>query len=192
MSRFNIACYDIVFLASKVILWYYPMTVMRDTCGTEKRILKEQSPIEVLLGEIIDDRGKLEEIYRITGEMAKLDGRIDKLEKILENPKSPREIAGIGPTIAKLEAIRRRLERDLEIKQSNIRKERQATQKKLDHRVSCMISNEVDKINEQGSKYTGDTVDKIAAAGLVAYIYDAIISATLLDNQPQERNNHGS
>ena len=179
-------------LASKVILWYYPMTVMRDTCGTEKRILKEQSPIEVLLGEIIDDRGKLEEIYRIPGEMAKLDGRIDKLEKILENPKSPREIAGIGPTIAKLEAIRRRLERDLEIKQSNIRKERQATQKKLDHRVSCMISNEVDKINEQGSKYTGDTVDKIAAAGLVAYIYDAIISATLLDNQPQERNNHGS
>ena len=45
-----------------------------------------------------------------------------------------------------------------------------------------MISDEVNKINEQGSKYTGDTVDKIAAAGLVAYIYDAIISATLLDN----------
>ena len=158
------------------------MTVMRDTCGTEKRIPDEQSSIEVLLGEIIDDRGKLKEIYRITGEIAELDGRIDKLEKILENPKPPREIAEIGSTIAKLKAIRRRLERDREIKQSDIRKERHTTQKKLDHRVSCMISDEVNKINEQGSKYTGDTVDKIAAAGLVAYIYDAIISATLLDN----------
>lgn len=171
-------------LASKVILWYYPMTVMRDTCGTEKRIPDEQSSIEVLLGEIIDDRGKLEEIYRITGEITEVDGRIDKLEKILENSKSPREIAGIRPTIAKLGVIRRRLERDREIKQSNIRKERHTTQKKLDHRVSCMISDEVNKINEQGSKYTGDTVDKIAAAGLVAYIYDAIIFGDLLDNQP--------
>ena len=86
------------------------MTVMRDTCGTEKHIPEEQSSIEVLLGEIIDDRGKLEEIYRITGEITEADGRIDKLEKILKKSKSPREIAGIRSTIAKLEAIRRRLE----------------------------------------------------------------------------------
>ena len=166
------------------------MTVMRDTCGTEKRIPDEQSSIEVLLGEIIDDRGKLEEIYRITGEITEVDGRIDKLEKILENSKSPREIARIRSTIARLDAVRNRLKRDRKIKRSNIQKERHATQKKLDHRVSYMISNEVDKINEQGSKYTGDTVDKIAAAGLAAYFYDAIIFGDLLDNQPQERNNH--
>ena len=127
-------------------------------CSTKNRDPEAQSSIEALLGEIIDDKNKLEEVHRIDTKIAEIDDSIVKLEKILENPKSPCEIA----------------------------------QKKLDHRVSCMISNEVNKINKQGSKYRGDTVDKIAAAGLAAHIYEAIISGDLLDNQPQERNNHDS
>ena len=181
-----------VLLASKIILWYYPIAVIKDMRSTKNRDPEAQSSIEALLGEIIDDKNKLEEVRRIDAKIVEIGDSIIKLEEILENPKSPCEIAKIRPTIARLSAVRDRLKTAREIKWSNIQKERRATQKKLDHRVSCMISNEVNKINKQGSKYREDTVDKIAAAGLAAHIYEAIISGDLLDNQPQERNNHDS
>lgn len=89
-----------VLLASKVILWYYPIAVIKDMCSTKNRDPEAQSSIEALLGEIIDDKNKLEEVHRIDTKIAEIDDSIVKLEKILENPKSPCEIAKIRPTIA--------------------------------------------------------------------------------------------
>lgn len=65
-----------VLLASKVILWYYPIAVIKDMCSTKNRDPEAQSSIEALLGEIIDDKNKLEEVHRIDTKIAEIDDSI--------------------------------------------------------------------------------------------------------------------
>ena len=71
-----------------------------------------------------------------------------------------------------------------------IQRSRDASQNNLDGRIRQRLHREIFKIYKGNCKDGRATPKKIAAAGLAAHIYEAMIFGDLLDNQPQERNSH--
>lgn len=162
------------------------------TCGTGEYTLKSSSLINMLFDEA--DRGAImrRKIGDVPHSMRAINSSIAGLQRIRSGLELAHEIDGISQMIDQLSAKSISSARKQKAEQLNLQQTRDTGQEKLGLRVGKRLEQEIRNIHNQNRKNGRTTPNKIAAAGLAAHIYEAIIFGDLLDNQPQERNNHDS
>ena len=153
---------------------------------------KSSSSINVLLDEVNRERTMRQEIDDIAREICEIDDSIARLKTIRCGLKSTHEMNGIDQTIDRLTAKRAGLVQKQKTGQLKLQQARDTGQEKLGLRFGKRLEQEIRNIHNQNRKNGSATPNEIAAAGLAAHIYEAMIFGDLLDNQPQERNNHDS
>ena len=128
----------------------------------------------------------------IAREIREIDDSITRLQEIRGELESDCEIGVISKIRGNLNKKRTELVQKQKARQLNLRRTRDASKDKLESRVRQRLAWEIRNIYNQNRKNGRTTPNKITAAYLAAYGYDAIIFGDLLDNQLQERNSHDS
>lgn len=158
--------------------------------STRRCIPENSSSIDVLLAEA-NTEGVAPQETDIARKICEVDNSITRLQEVYSELKSDYEIGVIGKIIGNLNTKRARLIRE-QARQLNLQQSRDASKDNLESRVRQRLAWEIRNIHNQSRKDGRTTPNKITAAYLAAYGYNAIIFGDLLDNQPQERNNHDS
>ena len=136
---------------------------------------KSSSSIDVLLDEVNRERMIRQEIDDIAREIREIDDSIARLKTIRRGLEFTHEMDGIDQTIDRLTAKRAGLVQKQKAGQLKLQQTRNTGQKRLERRVGKRLEQEIRDIYKKGHKYSGDTLVEVAAAGLAAYFYDAII-----------------
>lgn len=161
-------------------------------CGTGEYTLKNLSLINMLFDEADREAIMRRKIGDVPHRMCAINSSITDLQRIRSGLELTHEIDGISQIIDRLSAKSISLARKQEAGQLRLQQARDTGQEKLGLRFGKRLEQEIRNIHNQNRKNGSATPNEIAAAGLAAHIYEAMIFGDLLDNQPQERNNHDS
>ena len=161
-------------------------------CGTGEYTLKNSSLINMLFDEADREAIMRRKIGDVPHSMCAINSSIAGLQRIRSGLELAHEIDGISQMIDQLSAKHFSLARKQEAGQLRLQQARDTGQERLGLRVGKRLEQEIRNIHDQNRKNGRTTPNKITAAYLAAYGYEAIIFDDLLDNQPQERNNHDS
>ena len=190
LSRWNPPPYESALLDSELLLCYNAKIMAKTMCGTRRCVPENSSSIDVLFAEVNRERVAPQEMDDIAHEIRKVNGSVARLKTIRYGLESTHEIDGIDQTIDRLTAKRTGLVQKQKAGQLKLQRARDASQNNLEGRIRQRLEREICKIYKGNCKDGRATPKKIAAAGLAAHIYEAMIFGDLLDNQPQERNSH--
>ena len=192
LSRWDPLPCESALLDSEVLLCYNAKIMAETMYGTRRCVPENSSSIDVLFAEVNTEGAVSQATDDIAHEICEVDDSITRLQEVYSDLKSDHEIGVINKIRGNLNEKHTELVQKQKARQLNLRRARDASQNNLEGRIRQRLEREICKIYKGNCKDGRATPKKIAAAGLAAHIYEAMIFGDLLDNQPQERNNHGS